>query len=90
MDFICSVSLCFLQLETVCRDYNDYLEMVEDIIYNLSNNIEILETNKKIAEYKTANKDTIAKNRARVSNEELELQGLLMEEAKIDEARLKV
>ena len=64
--------------------------MVEDIIYNLSNNIEILETNKKIAEYKTANKDTIAKNRARVSNEELELQGLLMEEAKIDEARLKV
>ena len=90
MDLICSVSFSFLQLETVCRDYNDYLEMVEDIIYNLSNNIEILETNKKIAEYKTANKDTIAKNRARVSNEELELQGLLMEEAKIDEARLKV
>ena len=45
------------------RSYNDYLEMVEDIIYNLCNNIEILETNKKIAEYKEVNKSQIAKNK---------------------------
>ena len=30
------------------RDYNDHLEMVEDIIINLTNNLDILETNKKI------------------------------------------
>ena len=30
------------------RGYNDYLEMVEDIIFNLCNNIEVTETEKKV------------------------------------------
>ena len=30
------------------RSYNDYLEMVEDIIFNLCNNIEVTETEKKV------------------------------------------
>eukprot|EP00095_Tigriopus_kingsejongensis_P003705 maker-scaffold382_size189932-snap-gene-0.30 protein:Tk03705 transcript:maker-scaffold382_size189932-snap-gene-0.30-mRNA-1 annotation:"cdk-activating kinase assembly factor" len=64
------------------RGFNDYLEMVEDIIYNLSNNIEILETNKAIAEYKDKNKDFIAKNRHRQSKESLELLDLMSEEAR--------
>ena len=51
------------------RSYNDYLEMVEDIIYNLCNNIDILETNKKIAEYKEENKAHIAKNKHKTKSE---------------------
>lgn len=62
------------------REYNDYLEMVEDIIYNLCNNIDILETNKKIIAYKEQNKDQIFKNRNRVSVASLELEDMLAEE----------
>lgn len=64
------------------RAYNDYLEMVEDIIFNLCNNIDILETNKRIAEYKDKNKDFITKNRHRQSQESLELLDLMSEEAR--------
>ena len=45
------------------RDYNNYLEMVEDIIFNLSNNIDVTETNKKIQVYKEVNKEQILRNR---------------------------
>ncbi len=43
------------------REYNDYLEMVEDIIFNLVNDIDVQETNRRIAVYKQKNKDQIAK-----------------------------
>ena len=49
------------------RDFNDYLETIEDIIFNLSNNIEIIETNKKIQAYKEANKESIIRNRVKPS-----------------------
>ena len=62
------------------RSYNDYLEMVEDLIYNLCNNIETLETNKKIAEYKEVNKIQIAKNKHKTKAELLELEDILAEE----------
>jgi len=62
------------------RTYNDYLEMVEDIIYNLCHNIDILETNKQIAEYKETNKTQIAKNRHKTKAEMLELEDILTEE----------
>ena len=71
------------------KDYNDYLEMVEDIIFNLSNNIDILETNKCIAEYKEKHKDQINKNRHRVNRAALHLQDILAEEAKMNQLRLK-
>ena len=64
------------------REYNDYLEMVEDIIFNLTNNLDILETNKKIAQYKEENKDTIVKNRSRLSKDALELLDILSMEEK--------
>ena len=54
--------------------------MVEDIIYNLCNNIDILETNKKIAEYKDINKAQIAKNKHKAKAELLELEDILAEE----------
>lgn len=62
------------------RSYNDYLEMVEDLIYNLCNNIDILETNKKINEYKEVNKAQIAKNKHKTKAELLELEDILAEE----------
>lgn len=55
-------------------DYNAYLEMVEDIIYNLSNNVDVVGTNKRIAEYKEVNRDFINKNRHRISREAQEIQ----------------
>ena len=64
------------------REYNDYLEMVEDIIFNLTNNIDILETNKKIQQYKEDNKDNIMKNRSRLSQDALELLDILSMEEK--------
>ena len=64
------------------REYNDYLEMVEDIIFNLTNNLDILETNKKIQQYKEDNKDNIMKNRSRLSKDALELLDILSMEEK--------
>ena len=62
------------------RSYNDYLEMVEDVIYNLCNNIDIIETNKAINEYKEVNKAQIAKNKHKTKAELLELEDILAEE----------
>lgn len=50
------------------REYNDYLEEVETIIFNLVNNIDQLETNKKIEKFKKENRELILKNKARVSS----------------------
>jgi CDK-activating kinase assembly factor MAT1 len=65
------------------KDYNDYLEMVEDIIYNLSNNIDIIDTNKTIQTYKDTNKEQILRGRIKPSKESLELEDLLLEERRI-------
>ena len=48
------------------REYNDYLEEVETIIYNLVHNIDQLETNKKIEKFKKENRDFIMRNKMRV------------------------
>jgi len=64
------------------REYNDYLEMVEDIIFNLTNNVNILETNKKIQTYKESNKDITVKNRSKLSRDALELEDILSTEKK--------
>ena len=63
--------------------------MVEDIIYNLSNNIDIIETNKKIQTYKEANKEQILRNRTRPTKEALELEDLISEEKKVREKMSK-
>lgn len=47
------------------REYNDYLEEIETIIFNLTNNIDIVNTNKKIEQYKKDNKELITKNKAK-------------------------
>lgn len=48
------------------REYNDYLEEIETIIFNLTNNIDVVGTNKKIEQYKKENKEVITKNKAKI------------------------
>lgn len=59
------------------REYNDYLEEIETIVYNLTNNIDIVATNKRIEQYKRDNREIILKNKSKISREELELEHLL-------------
>jgi CDK-activating kinase assembly factor MAT1 len=69
------------------EEYNRYLEEVEDIIYNLCNNIEILETNKRIEQYKKDNRELIMRNKQRMGRDELELEMILEQEKEIVEIR---
>jgi CDK-activating kinase assembly factor MAT1 len=71
------------------EDFNAYLEEIEEIIFNLCNNIEILETNKKIEQYKKDNRDLILKNKQRMGREEVELEMLLEQEKEMAEMRKK-
>lgn len=47
-------------------EYNDYLEQIETIIYNLVNNIDVLNTNKMIEQYKKDNREIILKNKSKM------------------------
>lgn len=69
------------------REYNDYLEEVETIIYNLVNELDVLETNKKIEAYKRDNKETIARNRGCLREEQEELQEILHVERQQEQER---
>nr|CAG4646511.1 EOG090X0BPM [Macrothrix elegans] len=59
------------------REYNDYLEEVETIIFNLVFDLDTTTTNKMIDNYKRDNKDIIQRNRNRQSQEEIELEELI-------------
>ncbi|KAK5609735.1 CDK-activating kinase assembly factor MAT1 [Crenichthys baileyi] len=48
------------------RDYNDYLEQVEDIVYNLTNNIDVENTKLRMEQYQRENKDIIQRNKAKL------------------------
>lgn len=48
------------------REYNDYLEEIETIVFNLTNNIDIVNTNKRIEQYKRDNREIIMKNKAKI------------------------
>lgn len=71
------------------REFNDYLEEVETIIYNLVHNQDIIETNKKIEQYKKENKDYIMRNKVKIGREEYELEEMLEEEKMMEDARKK-
>lgn len=71
------------------QEFNDYLEEIETIVYNLCNNIDIINTNKKIEQYKKENRDVIIKNKSRIGREEFELEEMLELEKKLEEDRQK-
>ncbi|XP_011303096.1 CDK-activating kinase assembly factor MAT1 [Fopius arisanus] len=76
---------------TTLRDYNDYLEEIETIIYNLSNNIEVIETNKRIEQYKRENREQILRNKNKMGRTESELQEFLeLEKQREEERRLEL
>ncbi|KAL6072261.1 CDK-activating kinase assembly factor MAT1 [Balamuthia mandrillaris] len=62
------------------KDYNDYLEEVEDIIFNLANNIDVDATNAKIQRYREENQDLIIRNQSKKAEEDRKLATLLAEE----------
>ncbi|KAG5868986.1 hypothetical protein JTB14_025265 [Gonioctena quinquepunctata] len=70
-------------------EYNNYLEEVETMIYNLANDIDIVNTNKKIEQYKRDNREQIVKSKGRMGREEYELEELLEIEKQMEEARKK-
>lgn len=59
------------------RDYDDYLEEIENIVFNLANNIDVIETNKKIEQYKRENRELIVKNKSKLGKKESELEDLI-------------
>lgn len=61
-------------------DYNEYLIQIEDIIYNLVRNINVIETKERIDQYKRENKEIIMRNRMKLKREEQALDDLIEEE----------
>ena len=57
------------------REYNDYLEMAETIVYNLANGIDVDATKRKVEAYKKENAEAIAKNRTKKSKDEVLIEG---------------
>ncbi|KAI8847052.1 CDK-activating kinase assembly factor MAT1-domain-containing protein [Chytridium lagenaria] len=47
------------------RKYNDYLEEVEEIMFNLINDVDVQATNERIERFRQENKDLIAANLAK-------------------------
>ncbi|XP_007576270.1 CDK-activating kinase assembly factor MAT1, partial [Poecilia formosa] len=69
------------------RDYNDYLEQVEDIVYNLTNNVDVENTKGRMEQYQRENKDIIQRNKAKLTREQEELEELLLLEQQSNEQR---
>ncbi|XP_074596139.1 CDK-activating kinase assembly factor [Brevipalpus obovatus] len=68
-------------------EYNDYLEFIETIVYNLTYDIDVEETKRKIEQYKKENSETIVKNRSKISRDEEEIESLLEFERERDRWR---
>lgn len=56
------------------KEYNDYLEEVEDIVFNLVNDVDVQSTYARLESFKTDNRQTLEKNLARLANEERQAQ----------------
>ncbi|XP_028834205.1 CDK-activating kinase assembly factor MAT1 [Denticeps clupeoides] len=69
------------------REYNDYLEQVEELVFNLTNNIDAENTRQVMEQYQRENKDLILKNRAKLTREQEELEELLLVERRDSEQK---
>lgn len=56
------------------RDYNDYLEEFEDIVFNLANDVDVQSTHARLEAFKSENRDTLERNLARLANEQRQAQ----------------
>jgi len=62
------------------REYNDYLEFVETIIFNLSNGINVESTKKQMEDYKRQFRDQIQRNKLSKGKNELFLDEIIQQE----------
>ncbi|RXN17577.1 CDK-activating kinase assembly factor MAT1 [Labeo rohita] len=69
------------------KEYNDYLEQVEDIVFNLTNNVDVERTKQIMEQYQRDNKDVIQRNKAKLTREQEELEELLLQEQQNSEQR---
>ncbi|XP_055451508.1 CDK-activating kinase assembly factor MAT1 isoform X2 [Psammomys obesus] len=69
------------------REYNDFLEEVEEIVFNLTNNVDLENTKKKMEIYQKENKDVIQKNKLKLTREQEELEEALEVERQESEQR---
>ncbi|XP_053330909.1 CDK-activating kinase assembly factor MAT1 [Spea bombifrons] len=69
------------------RDYNNFLEEIEEIVYNLTNNVDLELTRRKIESYQKENKDTIQRNKIKMTREQEELEEALEIEKQENEQR---
>ncbi|KAF2453821.1 CDK-activating kinase assembly factor MAT1-domain-containing protein, partial [Lineolata rhizophorae] len=68
-------------------DYNNYLNEVEDLTFNLINNIDVEATERRIAGYKAENKAAIARNKVLASDDASSFES--RQQAKREQARLR-
>ncbi|XP_043930418.1 CDK-activating kinase assembly factor MAT1 [Protopterus annectens] len=68
-------------------EYNDYLEEVEEIVYNLTYNVDLESTKRKMEQYQKDNKDVIQKNKVKLTREQADLEEALEEERLENEQR---
>ncbi|KAG9481283.1 hypothetical protein GDO78_010491 [Eleutherodactylus coqui] len=69
------------------RDYNDFLEEIEEIVFNLTNNVDLEDTKRKMDNYQKLNKDTIQRNKIKLTREQEELEEALEMERHENEQR---
>uniref|UniRef100_A0AAQ4NX43 MNAT1 component of CDK activating kinase n=1 Tax=Gasterosteus aculeatus aculeatus TaxID=481459 RepID=A0AAQ4NX43_GASAC len=69
------------------REYNDYLERVEDVVSNLTNNIDVENTKLQMEQYQRENRDLIQKNKVKLTREQEEVEELLLLEKQGNEQR---
>lgn len=69
------------------REYNDYLEQVEEIVYNLTNNVDVERTKQIMEQYQRENRDVIQRNKAKLTREQEELEEILLLEQQDTEQR---
>ncbi|KAJ3072457.1 TFIIH/NER complex subunit, partial [Quaeritorhiza haematococci] len=69
------------------KKYNDYLEEVEDILFNLINDVDVQQTYERIEKFRQENKDIIATNLSKQMNEEKAIAYRLEKEKKEKQLR---
>lgn len=72
------------------KEYNDYLERVETIIFNLTNDVNVDETKRQVETYKKENAELIARNRSKKSKDEELIDQLIEEEKELQAFRKEI
>eukprot|EP00794_Sanderia_malayensis_P000475 gene475-1120_t len=80
----------FAEFQDPLRHYNDYLEEIETIIFNLANKVDVEETKRKVEKYKKENEAAIRKINAKLLQEDEKVKFQLAVETKEAEERRKM